>query len=654
MQRLLSNLSIKFQIGLVAALGVVALLGLAGLYFASDARLSAAQGRMAAALEVKSTLDEIEIGVLEARRAEKDFLLRREQRYVTRHAERLAPTAKHAGEVAERLANTSLREQAQRLKPGIEGYGKQFVGVAALHNALGLTENDGLTGRLRTSVREIETVLGQHRDWQLTALMLQMRRHEKDFMMRRETRYADAMRQSATDFGVALEQSQLVAADRPAIENKMAAYQRDFAAFVDGTQKLQADLAKLSEMGQAFEPVLEAMGKAIRADYERTSQTAAEVRSSTSLAMSVSIAVVVVLVGALSIMIGLGVSRPILGMAGAMQRLAGGDRAIEVPGVGRRDEIGRMADALQVFKTGLIEAEALRAAQQAEQQKQVDRATRIEASVTTFEKAAAQAVETVAAAATELKTTAEAMAATSEETTRQASNVAAASEQASQNVQTVASATEELSASIREIGQQVQQSAGIAAEAVTQARSTDEHVRGLADEAQKIGDVVKLISDIASQTNLLALNATIEAARAGEAGKGFAVVASEVKSLANQTAKATDEIAQRIGAIQTSTQDSVTAIQAIGQTIGRMSEIASAIASAVEEQGAATQEIARNVQQAAQGTGEVTANITGVSQAAQDTGAAATQVLGAAGELSRNGETLKLQVETFIAEVRAS
>jgi methyl-accepting chemotaxis protein len=226
--------------------------------------------------------------------------------------------------------------------------------------------------------------------------------------------------------------------------------------------------------------------------------------------------------------------------------------------------------------------------------------------------------------------------------------VAAASEQAATNVQTVASAAEELSASIREIQQQMATSARIAQQAVEQVDRTDTTVTGLVQAADKIGEVVNLISDIASQTNLLALNATIEAARAGEAGKGFAVVASEVKNLANQTAKATEEIGQQIAAMQTATGDSVQAIRGIGATIKQISEVTTTVASAVEEQGAATQEISRNVQQASAGTQEVSSNITGVSQAATQTGTAAGQVLSAARELAQQGQKLNTEIEAFL------
>jgi len=345
---------------------------------------------------------------------------------------------------------------------------------------------------------------------------------------------------------------------------------------------------------------------------------------------------------------------PITAMTGAMGRLADGDHSVDIPGTERRDEVGLMAKAVLVFKENMIRAKEL-AAREAEAQKQREaRARAIEDLTAGFDADVSAVLKTVASATTEMQATAQSMTATAEETSRQATAVAAASEQASTNVQTVASAAEELSASISEISRQVAQSAQIAAKAVADAEETNGRVRGLAEAAQKIGDVVSLINDIASQTNLLALNATIEAARAGEAGKGFAVVASEVKSLANQTAKATEDIAAQISAIQNSTREAVAAIDGISSVIREINEIATTIASAVEEQGAATQEIARNVQQAAQGTTEVSSNISGVTEAATTTGAAAEQVLAAASELSQQSEMLRSKVESFLAAVKAA
>jgi methyl-accepting chemotaxis protein len=384
-------------------------------------------------------------------------------------------------------------------------------------------------------------------------------------------------------------------------------------------------------------------------------RAAADSEASTAATMGLVIAGVALLLSiVLAALIGRGISRPIQAMTGAMGALADAKFETEVPARDNRDEIGEMAKAVQVFKENMVKARDLAAKELEEARKREARAQRIEALTRQFDADAAAALDAVSSASTELKASAGSMTGTAEETTRQATAVAAASEQASTNVTTVATATEELSSSIAEITRQVAQSAQIAGQAVQESERTTGAVKGLAEGAAKIGDVVKLINDIASQTNLLALNATIEAARAGEAGKGFAVVASEVKNLAMQTARATEEIGSQIGMIQTATGNSVAAIEGIGGTIKKIDEIATTIAAAVEEQGAATQEIARNVQQASAGTQEVSGNIGGVSKAAAETGAAAAQVLSASDELSQQSEKLRRQVHQFLADVRAA
>lgn len=346
---------------------------------------------------------------------------------------------------------------------------------------------------------------------------------------------------------------------------------------------------------------------------------------------------------------------PIKSITGVMTTLAEGDTTIDIPGLSRKDEIGGMASAVQVFKGNAIEKVRLEAEQkEAEQRAAEEQRQALLKMADDLEGTVGGIVGVVSSAATEMQSTAQSMTATSEETSAQATAVAAASEEASTNVNTVASATEELSSSVGEITRQVAKSSEITTRAVSQANDTTGTVQGLVEAGQKIGEVVSMISDIAEQTNLLALNATIEAARAGEAGKGFAIVASEVKNLANQTAEATEEVASQIAAMQAVTNDTVTAIGSISTTITEIDGISTGIASAVEEQSAATQEIARNVQQAAQGTQEVSSNISGVTQAAGETGAAASQVLSSAGELASQGETLRDEVDKFLANLRAA
>jgi methyl-accepting chemotaxis protein len=353
------------------------------------------------------------------------------------------------------------------------------------------------------------------------------------------------------------------------------------------------------------------------------------------------------------------VNRDIGGSLGSLQmamgRLSEGDLATQVPGIDRRDEVGAMAQAVMVFKDSMIETERLRTLQeQVKARAAAEQKSILNRMADGFEGKIGHLIGILSSAATELKSTAESMTSTASQSNQQAATVASAAAEASSGLQSVASASDELTASIGEISRQVAQSTKIIGKAVDDAKRTDEIVRALSEGAEKIGAVVGLIADIASQTNLLALNATIEAARAGDAGRGFAVVATEVKSLANQTGKATQEISAQVMQIQAATKEAVEAIRGISNTIGEFSEIATTIASAVEQQGAATSEIARNVQQTNQAAHEVTTGIGGVSKAAGETGAAAGEVLNAASDLSKQSESLSNEVRIFVAGVRAA
>jgi len=454
------------------------------------------------------------------------------------------------------------------------------------------------------------------------------------------------------------EQIETVRKQQLAIESKNADHNAEASAQM---AKLVQEIARIrNEVTAPINVEIEALANKItdyakgRSEEGRTAAvTEAASVERTSLTAGIAVGLLLIATCVFSVFT---IARPMRALSVSMEELADGNFAVVLPGLGRKDEVGDVAGAVEKFKVvsekkARDEAEAkMKQDQVAAQQRKADMVKLADQ----FEGAVGEIIETVSSASTELEASASTLTATAERSQELTTVVAAASEEASANVQAVASATEELSSSVNEISRQVQESARMASEAVGQARTTNDRVGELSKAAARIGDVVELINTIAGQTNLLALNATIEAARAGEAGRGFAVVASEVKALAEQTAKATGEIGQQISGIQAATQESVGAIKEISGTIERLSEIASTIAAAVEEQGAATQEISRNVQQAAQGTQQVSSNITDVQRGASETGSASSQVLSAAKSLSSDSNRLKLEVGKFLDSVRAA
>ncbi|MBT3766540.1 MAG: methyl-accepting chemotaxis protein [Rhodospirillales bacterium] len=651
----LGNIGISWRIGFLIALGVVALGITEIINIYGEKKVAHAVAREEAFSRVEIGVLESDKGALMMRRREKDFIIRKNMKYIKSY------TKDHGRAIATLKEIRAIPEAAGAVK-SIDGViGKlnehkvQILKVADKTKQLGLNEKSGLKGSLRKAVHGVETKLKAMKLDALTVKMLMMRRHEKDFMMRGAKKYLGRIVKRRTEFDAILAKTTVSAKDKKELTSLMDSYQSEMKKFGALSLSMIPDVKRLSAIYKEMGPASKALHKFAKEGLERSVQEAHAIGKTVGTLLIVTFLVAVGLLLGLGVLVMRSITRPMANISEVTSQLANGQRDVEVPATENKDEVGTLARALLVFKENLAETERLKVEQEESEKRSVevqrtaslDMANRFEASIGGI-------VTAVSGAATQMQSSSQSMSATAEQTTSQAGMVAEAAERASSNVQTVATAAEELSSSINEISRQVAESANVAGGAVTEAGRVNEQVLGLAEAANKIGEVVGLISDIAEQTNLLALNATIEAARAGDAGKGFAVVASEVKNLANQTAKATEEISGQIGAIQSATQDAVGAIGNITGTIGQINEIASSIASAVEEQGAATNEIARNVQEAAGGTEEVTTNISGVSQAATENGSSAQELLGASNELSEQAESLSSEVNTFLADIRAA
>ena len=451
------------------------------------------------------------------------------------------------------------------------------------------------------------------------------------------------------------------------IQGQFQRYQSELQATLKVARQfenLELDVAQqqILEEVRASRALASELTREIRDFTAATEHRATEISAQAS-AMADAIMITILSVAVIGIAIGLaagllvarkGIVTPLTGVVGNLKELASGRLDVDITQDTRKDEIGDIARTMQVFKDNAIERQAMTERQQREAAEKAARAERMGVAVADFDKEIGEMLEIVASAAQELQATAETLSSTAEETTRQATAVSAASEQASVNVQTVASATDELTATVSEVARQMEEARNFSDVASKEADQAKQFVNELEAAGQRINEVIVLINEIASQTNLLALNATIEAARAGEAGKGFAVVASEVKSLANETEKATDDIRAQVTAMQTTIGGTVKSIGQIGEVIFKLNDMATTVASAVEQQTAATNEISRNAGEAARGTAEVTENITGVNEAAGSTSSGASQVLSAAQSLAERADHMRRTVDGFLAEVKAA
>lgn len=592
---------------------------------------------------------------LESRQITSDFLRKPSEGAITNHAkshqEQLADLSRVEAFVSA-LPDHDPRKEATALRSVINLYATRFGNVVSAQRNLGFNEDDGFQGKLRKAVHAIEQRLADLNQPRLTILMLTMRRHEKDFMLRGEDKDGDQLADREAEFETALAQASLPAEMKSQLLELIRTYKASFVSFMV-TQQALSDQA--DDLGQIYDRISPALAK-IMAAADMRSRAAEMQAEQIQRKLIWLIGFATLLVGLLALLFGRRVAKTVASMTAAMRQLGEGRFDVVLPGLGRKDELGEMAAAVELFKRKAREKAQAEIDAKAEQDRTAaeQRKADIARIAGEFETAVGKVMDTVSSASSDLEASARSLTCTADHGRQLSVEVASSSEQASANVQLVATATGEMAATIANIGRQVEEAADIAREAVRRAELSDQRMASLAAAADRIGSVVQLIAAIARQTNLLALNATIEAARAGDLGRGFAVVADEVKSLATQTAHATAEISEHIHGIQTAATDSVDAIADIGVIIGRISEIAVTVVNSIAEQGATSKNIASNLQEAAARTSQVAASAIEVTNGAKETGGASMQVLTSAELLSGESARLRRELGSFLGRVQAA
>ena len=530
-----------------------------------------------------------------------------------------------------------------------------FGTVARLTGELGFSEDDGSRGRLKESVKAIENELTMWPNVDgLVSRMLKMRQAEKDFMLFQDRSFLGKHRKFANEFDLALDSASVSTSVAESFRKYMSVYTKEMQSYGEVSLAQHNQITELRQAFHDIHPRIRNLSEVARQGMLSSKEELSATRHNVLIATIISgVFGFVVFVG-FALISSCSIALPIAHMEVVMNELAAGHNDVKIPGISRKDEIGLMAKAVEIFRNNAIAIERMRKEQDSQRVTVQKRSDALEILTADFENTTGTMVSNVYGAATDLQKTATLMGSLMEETSTRTTNVEEASSRASSNVSTVAAAAEELSASIREISRLVGRSTTVAQEAVSKARESNEIVKGLSAAANQISDVVNLISTIAAQTNLLALNATIEAARAGEAGKGFAVVANEVKSLATATARATGDITERVSAIQTETLSAARAIEAIVQTIHAIDEIAGAVSVAIEQQDSATRDISANVQHAATSATEVSENVTSLLSIAMRTGQSTKELVVSAHIMAGLANELDEKVKDFSSDVRSA
>ncbi|VIO69541.1 Methyl-accepting chemotaxis protein 4 [Bradyrhizobium ivorense] len=592
---------------------------------------------------------------LEARQIANDFLRKPSDVLIRNHADNYERQLADLGYVetfVTMLPDGDPLKQVTSLRSVIGLYATRFHNVVSAQRNLGFNENEGFQGKLRNAVHDVEQRLKELNQPRLTTLMLMMRRHEKDFILRGEDKYGDQLVDQESVFETALAQANLPEEAKSRILELIRAYKSSFVAFMVTQQALNDQVDDLGQIYDRVRPALVKIMAAAGARSQVAEVRAEEIRQTLIWVIGLS----TVLVGLTALLFGQRIAKTVASMTAAMRQLGEGRFDVVLPGLGRKDELGEMAEAVEMFKLKARQKARADVDASAEldriaaEQRRAD----IARLACEFESAVGQIIGAVSSASSELEASARSLTGTADRGRQLSVEVASSSEETSANVQRLADATGEMAGTIATIGRQVGQVASMSHDAVRMAQLSDQRISGLAVAAERIGGVVQLIAAIARQTNLLALNATIEAARAGGFGKGFAVVAQEVKSLATQTAHATAEISEHIGGIQAATRDSVGTIAEIGGLIGRISEIAGTVVEAIGKQETTSQSIALNVQEAAARTTLVAASAGEVTKGARLTGEASVGVLRSAELLSEEGTRLKRELDDFLARIQAA
>lgn len=652
--RILNKFSIGSRIALLTAFSILSIVVLGSTYNSGAQSVGEASLHELEVFELLELSGVVSTNALQLRRREKDFLLRRDLKYVEKYQTDVEALLGATAAMMNSPEADLLAEEVSRIESGIALHRAQFLKVVQLHETLGLDEKSGLQGILRGAVHGVEEKLKEANLDALTVKMLMMRRHEKDFMMRGADKYIGRIADRRQEFDGILETASLPDAFKADVTTLMDGYIAGFNAYSEIGLQLKDETSQLSAVFAEVEPE-------IKAANEKTSQAYLTAKSDlkanqqfTNLIFYSAAGVIFVFALFAGVLIALSILKPLKNLTATMTDLAVGKDVAEVPFTEFKTEIGTMAKAVLVFKENAIERNSLQSQGEQEQNARESRQLKIEDLISNFRDRSTSILQAAISDMSVMQATAKSLGDAAEMSATRAGETAALSKEATANVQTVASASEELAASVNAISGTVGETTSVVDKATLAAKLSNEKVGSLDLAAQKIGDVVSLIRDIAEQTNLLALNATIEAARAGDSGRGFAVVASEVKALAEQTANATEEIAHQIGAIQSSTKDAVESINTIAETMDEVNKYTTSISTAVQEQGSATSEISRSVQEAFGGTSMVSDNMAEMTAAATQTNRSAEDAQKASENAVSQTEDLRATIDEFLQEVAAA